>query len=147
MLGGDGELTKVQAQADSLGISGQVELLGWVVGDAKRRAFAQATAFVLPSHIEGLPVSMLEAMYCSLPIVICPVGSIPEVLTDEHDALFVRPRDIDGLATAMLRLAEDVDLRDRLGSAANRIFQQRFSMQSVGPRIEALYHEAVNSST
>lgn len=146
MLGGDGELKPVLALANELGVDSRVDFLGWVTGEAKRRAFGDADIFVLPSHIEGLPVSMLEAMHCGLPIVICPVGSIPEVLCDEQDALFIPPQNAEKLADAMIRLAVDSGLRKRLGTAGQRVFTHRFSADAVLPRLEHLYLAAMENS-
>jgi glycosyltransferase involved in cell wall biosynthesis len=146
VLGGDGELKSAQALANELGIETRIDFLGWVTGDVKRRAFSDADIFVLPSHIEGLPVSMLEAMHCGLPIVICPVGSIPEVLCDGKNALFVPPGEVERLAEAMIRLAVDPELRKRLGKAGRRVFAHRFSTDAVLPRLENLYQAAKANS-
>lgn len=143
VLGGDGEIESVRARAIELGIDKRLDFLGWVTGDGKQHAFADADVFVLPSHIEALPVSMLEAMNCGLPIVICPVGAIPEVLRDEQEALFAPSGDVDRLAEAMTRLALDPELRIRLGKAGQKVFLQRFSTDAVLPRLESLYRSAL----
>lgn len=146
VLGGDGEIESVRARAIELGIDKKLDFLGWVTGDDKQHAFANADVFVLPSHIEALPVSMLEAMNCGLPIVICPVGAIPEVLRDEQEALFVPPGDVDRLAAEMIQLAMDPELRMRLGKAGQKVFAQRFSTDAVLPRLERLYKAALGDS-
>lgn len=79
-----------------------------------------ADIFVLPSHSEGSPLVIFEAMAARLPIVATSVGGIPETLTHEADALLVPPRAPAELAAAILRLAGDAALRERLGAAAAR---------------------------
>ncbi len=79
---------------------------------------AGADAFVLPSRHEGLPVVLMEATSVGLPIVATAVGGVPQVLTNEVDALIVPPVDPEALAEAIARLSKDPALRERLGSQA-----------------------------
>lgn len=143
LLGGDGETAAVRDLAVSLDVADRVEFLGWVSGSAKQLAFARADVFVLPSRIEGLPIAMLEAMHCGLPVVTCPVGSIPEAVTHGREALLVPPADTAALAAAMVRLAGDPPLRRRMGLQGRATFLARYSIDSVAPRLESLYQEAL----
>lgn len=77
-----------------------------------------ADLFALPSHSEGSPLVLFEAMAARLPIVATSVGGIPETVFDEVSALLVPPNSPDDLATALLRLLEDDSLRHRLRAAA-----------------------------
>ena len=67
--------------------------------------------FTLPSHGEGVPVAMLEAMACGLPIVATAVGGIPEAVTDGVTGFLVRPRDRDSLTDRLGSLVKDAELR------------------------------------
>ena len=98
----------------------KVSLVGPAQGDAKHQWFRDADIFVLPSHAEGLPVSMLEAMAAGLPVVVTPVGAIPEVISDGREGLIVPVGDVPALQTALLRLVKDKMLRTRLGAAAQQ---------------------------
>lgn len=138
-LGGEGDRVAVERQARALGVINQVAFLGWVAGAAKRRALEQASVFVLPSYVEGLPVAMLEAMHCGVPVVMSAVGSIPEVVSDGVDAMLVAPGDVDALAGAMRRLYLDPALRSRLAQAARQLFDAQFDMKAVGPELHRLY--------
>ncbi len=138
-LGGEGDRDAVERHARSLGVADRVEFLGWVAGAAKRSALERADIFVLPSYVEGLPVAMLEAMHCGVPIVMSAVGSIPEVATDGVDALLVAPGDVDALACAMRRLYLDPVMRGRLARAGRQLFDAQFAMQAVGPELHRLY--------
>jgi glycosyltransferase involved in cell wall biosynthesis len=141
VVGGDGELAECERLAIALKVREKVEFPGWVTGEDKQRWLLEADVFVLPSHIEGLPISMLEAMSYRLPVVICPVGSIPETIHDQVEALFVPVADVDALASAMLELARDPGLRTLMGQRGQLTFAARYSIDSVIPRIEALYDE------
>lgn len=141
VLGGAGNLADCERHAAALGLGDKVIFPGWVVADEKERWLREADVFVLPSHIEGLPISMLEAMSYRLPVVICPVGSIPEAVRDREEALFVPVGDVAALASAMLALARDPALRLRMGRCAERTFAARYGVDSIVPRVEALYDD------
>ena len=138
-LGGDGELEKVQARARELGIADRVHVLGWVRSEAKARELAHASVFVLPSYNEGLPMSVLEAMACGLPVVSTPVGGIPEAVSDGVEGFLVAPGDVPALADRLARLANDDALAREMGAAARRKVEASYSAQAVVPRIEQIY--------
>lgn len=145
-IGGDGDRAGVEKWARDLGVAERVKLLGWLEGEAKRDALAAASMLVLPSHVEGLPIAMLEAMHCSVPVITCPVGSIPEVVCDGRDALLVPPGDVQALAHAMRRLREDDSLRVAMGRAGRLLYEDRFDMATVGPIISRIYSEVAVQS-
>jgi glycosyltransferase involved in cell wall biosynthesis len=141
MCGGDGELDRFMRCARELGIESNVELLGWVRGPAKYRHLARATLFVLPSHAEGLPMALLEAMAAGTPVVVTPVGGIPELVRDGVDGLLVPPGDPEAIAAAIGRLLEDPALRERLAASARERVVSRHSLPAVVSRIETVYQE------
>lgn len=140
-LGGQGELDEVHRRAAELRIGGQVELLGWL-GAAERQAeLARAAVFCLPSHAEGLPMAMLEAMAAAKPVVVTPVGGIPDAVQDGINGLLVAPGQVTQLAAALARLLGDPGLRRRLGQAARATIAARFDAAAVSGRIADLYRE------
>ncbi len=78
---------------------------------------ASADIFALPSHFEGLPMSVIEAMLCGLPVVATAIRGPREQVVDGETGLLVRPRAVDELASALRLLAADAALRRRLGEA------------------------------
>jgi glycosyltransferase involved in cell wall biosynthesis len=78
-----------------------------------------AELFVLPSHSEGSPLVILEALAAGLPIVGTCVGGVPEVLSDGASAVLVPPRQPEDLSAAITRLLQDEMLRRRLIAAAS----------------------------
>jgi glycosyltransferase involved in cell wall biosynthesis len=75
---------------------------------------AVADVFVLPSISEGLPVVILEALATGVPVVASRAGGIPDILTHEYNGLLVEPRDVEGLAEAIIRILSDDKLKRRL---------------------------------
>jgi glycosyltransferase involved in cell wall biosynthesis len=119
----------------------RVRWLGWLDEDEKARLLDDpGTVFVLPSHSEGLPMALLEAMAHGAAIVATTVGGIPDTLTDGDDARLVAPADPEALAVAVLALAGAPEERRRLGAAA-RARVERLDRTEVFDRLAALYGE------
>jgi glycosyltransferase involved in cell wall biosynthesis len=97
--------------------------------------------FVLPSHWEGMPVAILEAMAAGLPVVATAVGGTPEVVEDETTGLLPPPRDPVALAEAISRLLRDPERARRMGEAGRKRVETEFSMDANVRRVEALYEQ------
>ncbi len=115
-MAGDGEVDQTRTLAEELGV--RAEISGWLTPEQRDEALRAAQIFVLPSRQEELPMAMLEAMGWGLAPIVTPVGSIPEVITDEHNGLLAAPGEIAELSKAIHRLMTDDDLRARLAAAA-----------------------------
>jgi glycosyltransferase involved in cell wall biosynthesis len=83
--------------------------------------YSIADLFVLPSHIEGSPIALLEAMAAGIPVIATNAGGVSELVTHETDALLVQKRDIAALSGAISRMLENADLRERLRSSARKV--------------------------
>jgi len=94
---------------------------------------------VLTSRSEGMPVCLMEAAACGLPAVAPAVGGIPELVDDGMTGLVTPPGDEVALADALERLLRDGDLRARLGAAARRRAEERFSRARQVDRLIALW--------
>ena len=121
------------------GLEKFIELRGPVVGKDKDSAYRGADVYLLPSHAEGMPMGLLEAMSYGLPCITTPVGGIPDVLKDGENGLLVKPGDTDGLAAAMIRLAGDKEYRKKLGLAARKTIECHYSWDIGASEISALY--------
>jgi glycosyltransferase involved in cell wall biosynthesis len=124
VLVGDGpERSNVLSLTERLKVTADVTLVGQQ--DDVRPYFAMADMFVLPSHSEGSPNVLLEAMSMGLPVVATFVGGIPELVTDEIDALLVEDGDTTALAGALSRVLENRDLHETLKRAGQRSVSRR----------------------
>jgi glycosyltransferase involved in cell wall biosynthesis len=103
--------------------------------------FNAADIFVLPSHSEGSPLVVLEAMDAGLPIVATRVGGVPEVLIHEETALLVNPSEPAALRNALERLVRDPALRAALGRHARETLP-RYSPESYVARLLGIYDAA-----
>jgi glycosyltransferase involved in cell wall biosynthesis len=82
-----------------------------------------ADLMILPSHTEGSPYVLLEAMAAGLPAVATRVGGVPDLAIDGSTALLVGKRDPEAMSRAIARLLEQPALRIRLGDEARRVAQ------------------------
>jgi glycosyltransferase involved in cell wall biosynthesis len=141
VFGGEGDAQGVRRRAAELGIADRIELPGWLGPEARDAELRKAAVFCLPSHAEGLPMSMLEAMAARKAVVATNVGGIPETLRDGDNGLLVPPRDEQALARALARLLGDTALRDRLAERARATIEQQYSTEVVCGQLSAIYRE------
>jgi glycosyltransferase involved in cell wall biosynthesis len=130
LVGQGEEKEALQAMAQQLGLA--VEFMGVVPNDQLPAIYASAWAFVLPSHFEGMPKSLLEAMACSTPCLGSDVEGIRDILTDHQTGILVPPTK-EGLAKG-LRLLENEFLRNSIGKKARQYVVEHFSMEQVMAR-------------
>ena len=108
---------------------------------------AASQAFVLASHYEGLPISIMEAMRAGLPVIASDVSGVKEEVAHGQTGLLVPPRDAPALAGAMKAFIEDPARRQAMGLAGRQKFEREFTRDRMLSRIEELYREVLNGST
>jgi glycosyltransferase involved in cell wall biosynthesis len=141
VFGGEGDAAALRQRAAELGIGGRIELLGWVGPQQRDEQLARASVFCLPSHAEGLPMSMLEAMAAGRAVVASNVGGIPETIVDGDNGLLAPPSDEAALAAALERVLGDETLRARLACNARITIERHYSTEVVCGQLSALYRE------
>lgn len=127
------EASAMRRDTVRLGISDDVEFLGYVSGPALRHCYDLADALVLPSYREGFPTVLLEAMSAGVPIVATGLRGTVDHLQDGVNALLVPPRRPDLLARAVARLIDDDDLRTAM-ARHNIAKLAEFAPEVVAPR-------------
>ncbi len=120
VLAGNGDLETANQLIADLRMQDKITILAWINPDQRDELLAGADAFILPSYNEGLPMSMLESMAWGLPVIVTPVGGIPEVITHQENGLLIEPGNKNQLMQAMQDLIQDEDLRISLGTAGRR---------------------------
>lgn len=141
VFGGEGDREALRRRASELGIADRVEFLGWVGQQQRDAELARAAVFCLPSHAEGLPMSMLEAMAAGKAIVASSVGGIPETVRDGDNGILVPPRDGAALAAALAGVLGDAPLRARLAERARATIERHYSTEVVCGQLSAIYRE------
>ena len=104
-----------------------------------RGYLSAADVYAFPSRYEGLPVALLEAMACGLPVVVTEFEGVAEIVDGAEASGGVRVPldDSEALAGAIRRLLHDGDLRLELGHRARRTVVDRFSLRPTGERLRA----------
>lgn len=102
-------------------------------------ALAAFDVYVLPSRWELFPLTVLEAMAASLPIVATDVGGIPEAVAEGETGILVPGGDTNRLAAAIERLAGDAALRERMGRAGYARWEANFQHSAMVDAVEAIY--------
>lgn len=139
VAGGGPDYDRFVAMGRDLGLADDVDFPGWVDPEDVPGYLERHDAYVLPSHREGLPIGILEAIRQARPVIATTVGAIPEALPDGPGVRLVAPGDVDALTQALARLAADPAARAAEGAAARERFLRTFSFAAHLDRITAVY--------
>jgi len=121
------------------GLESSVRYVGPVRGEEKTNLLRWADVCVQPSHHEGMPISLLEALAHGLPIVATSVGAVPEVIRDGVHGRLVPPHQPNRLGDALRELAEDPRRRCTMSTAAVDLARARFSLERFERDLMAVY--------
>lgn len=139
LIAGEGARGEVVRHAERLGIADAVRFTGWVGPSGKRALLEAATVLALPSYEEAAPMSVLEAMAAGVPVVVSPVGGLPEVVADGVSGLFAAPGDVATLSRQLRKLLLDRKLGARIGAAARDSVRLRCAPERALARLADVY--------
>jgi glycosyltransferase involved in cell wall biosynthesis len=141
---GDGPtLQHALARVRELGIADRVEFLG----ERKDvpQLLSQANIFALTTHLEGLPLGILEAMRAGLPIVASDVGGICETIDDGQTGFLIPHGDQETLRASLQKLIDSAALRLRMGKASREKYEREFGYQGMLNKTIEIYRAACNA--
>jgi glycosyltransferase involved in cell wall biosynthesis len=142
---GDGpERVELVRQAAALGVSDKMIFAGFQKDMAP--FFAMAKILASPSHSEGSPNVVLEAMAAGLPIAATAVGGVPEILIDRETGLLVPRESPEALAGVIGELLTSPKLCGRLGEAARRQAETAYTLDSYQHRLVSFYEDTLRAS-
>ena len=102
---------------------------GAIHGPEKWTIFQEADVFVLPSHNECFPLTILEAMSAGLPVVASRIGGIPDMIGDGGEGFIVPMKDEEALFKATSQLCKDQALLQRMSADALLAYNQRYTIE------------------
>lgn len=128
VMAGDGpERSRLQELRSELGLEGVVQFIGFC--ENVQPFFAIADIFVLPSHSEGSPNALLEALDAGVAVVATSVGGVPEIVTHQISALLVPSRDISRMSDAIVELVSNPALRSLLAKNGRAVISRHSPQQ------------------
>ena len=127
----------------SLGLSNIAEMVGFVSHDALLDRMRQTDIFLLPSHGEGFPNSLIEAMALRAASIATPIAAVPEILSD-GGGILVPVGDAAALTAAIRRLLQSSDERCAIGQKARQTVEARYTDKKVLPILALTYREILS---
>lgn len=144
VLAGDGPLKeRLIEEARVLGISEHVHFIGFRKDIPKILSITDI--LVVPSLWEGLPLTVLEAMFAGKAIIATRVGGIPEAITDGECGILICPRDVNAISDGILRLIKNPEKRKQLGDNAKQKAMQYFGVERMVNEYTNIYDECITS--
>jgi colanic acid/amylovoran biosynthesis glycosyltransferase len=156
VVAGDGPLRgELEALARELGVAERVQFVGAQTREQVAALLESADVFIAPSvtgadgDIEGIPVSIMEAMATGLPVVSTRHSGIPELVVHGTTGLLVAEHDVAALAASIDTLVADAHARARMGAAGRAHVQLEFEIGALTSRLEGYYRalSTVSSDT
>jgi glycosyltransferase involved in cell wall biosynthesis len=138
-LAGGGPVDHFRRLTRDFSIADRVNFPGWIDEAQIAALYLDADVVVLPSHAEGLAMSVLEGLAHGLAVVTTPVGAHSEVVQSEVSGLFVPPGNVDALTAALVRVIDDASLRQRLGAEARQRYLEKFDLRRYAERLSRLH--------
>ncbi len=120
-IGGNGENERLKEFIRTREIGEIVNFVGWVDGEKKEQLFAENHVLILPSYIECLPMTIIEAMGHGLGVISTPVGGIPEMVMPGENGILFKPGDLKAMGAAIDCYLLNDELIGRHGSAGLRL--------------------------
>jgi glycosyltransferase involved in cell wall biosynthesis len=144
LVGGGEFLNQARQLTTEMQINDHVIFTGRLTEEELVETYRCADLFVLPSLSEGLPTSILEAMYFGVPVVATDIPGVKDHFNGV--ALLIPPKNEDRLAEAMVKLLDDGELRGRLSKAGEVLVKGRYTWDVVARGYEKIYFEIMGGT-
>lgn len=135
LIVGSGQLqNELKLLVSQLSLQNNVKFLGNLDDGSLSDEFSKATIFILPciraenGDMDGIPVSLMEAMYLQIPVISTKVSGIPELIENNQEGFLVEPKDSKQLTHAIRTLLEDKSLREELGKYGRKKIIDKFNI-------------------
>ncbi|MDY6896697.1 MAG: glycosyltransferase [Cyanobacteriota bacterium] len=144
---GDGSDRKdLEAMAVKLGLSQNVDFVGYKSQTEVRKYFHKTDIFVMSSFAEGIPVVLMEAMAAAVPVVATQIAGISELVEDGINGYLVPPGDSHLLTVRIEQLLKDCELRAKFGTAGRTKVEKDFNIQHEAARLYRLMNSALQNN-
>ncbi|MGA2121745.1 MAG: glycosyltransferase family 4 protein [Methanoregula sp.] len=134
LVGGDGQLKEsIKASLQAEKLTGYMDFPGWISHDDLPYYLNQLRLLILPSYAEGLPNIMLEAMACGTPVLVTPVGAIPDFIRDSETGFIMKNNSPECIAENIMRALNSPNL-EKIASNGRRFVEENFTFEKTVER-------------
>ena len=120
-----------------------IELLGHISGENLVNLYQNASMFVFPSHYEGLPTVVLEAMSCGLPVVVSNIPAHMDLIKNHENGIFTQRGSPGDIAEKINILNSNDSLRAKLGNNARKTIEKKFTWDKICSNFEEIYTKSI----
>jgi glycosyltransferase involved in cell wall biosynthesis len=147
-LVGDGpDRQALKEMARQMGIADRVVFAGFASQEGVRDHLRQSDIFILPSFAEGVPVSLMEAMACGVPVIATYVGGVVELVQDGATGQVVYAGDPNSLKQAIVRYLDDAALCERVSRMGRERVVADFNLDREIDKLAELFRDHMNGKT
>ena len=140
IIGEGKERPKIEAEIMRLNVGDVVELMGAKTQTEVAQLLPTADCYVQSSVSEGIPVALMEALACELPVVATRITGIPELVIDDQTGFLVPPADANALAEAIMRVKENPERASQLGRNGHEWVIQEFNLNKNANKLAGLFN-------
>lgn len=138
---GTKDIEKFKSYVIKKGLEDRITVNGWVNGRKKIEMLYTCTALILPSHSEGIPNVILEAMATKTPIIATHVGGLKAILNDRENAIIALSQNVKDLSEKLKLCLEDSNLRETIAENAYMDAKKYFDVEIVQHRLKRILTE------
>lgn len=142
-VGGSGDSDRLQKAIDRSGVRDMMEYVGWVSGRQKDDMLDSCHLLILPSYVEGMPITVLEAMAHGRAVIASRAGAIPEIVVDGSTGTLFDAGDKKALADALMRYVGNPALAAEHGAEGGR-HAEPFMPGAIVDALRQIYAEALD---
>ena len=133
---------KLIALAEKLGVANKIIFMG--TRNDMANLYSVMNVFVLSSCREGLPMVLLEAMAAQIPIIATDIDGVTTLIQNEKTGILVRPKNIEGLASAIMLLLQDQKKAEFLATQGRKLVEEKFSSAIMAKQYKQVYESVLN---
>jgi glycosyltransferase involved in cell wall biosynthesis len=138
VFGHGSQHSNIQDFIEKNDLAAHIRLRGWIKGEMKMEALQHSDIYILPSHREGFPNALLEAMAMGIPVIASDIGVIPEVVRPGFNGELFKKGSVSDLCEKIESLSKNEELRKLYRANASKTVLERYSIQFAENRVREL---------
>ena len=141
----ESSLGEIRDELGKLEEIGYIKLHGLVSGENKRKIYSEADIFLLPTHNELFPITILEALAQGLPIITTKVGVIPTIIEEGKNGCFVEVGNSESLKNKIIYLLNNPELQREISINNRKKAHERFDISLAVNKLTIIFNEEISS--